>query len=257
MYLLKRSALVAAAVAGLTLAIAAPASAHVTVNPGTATPGGFTKATFRVPNESDTASTTKLEINLPPIASVSIKPVAGWTAAPVTAKLAKPLEAHGTQIGEAITKITWTAQAGSEIKPGTFQEFDVSLGPLPESGQLVFKTLQTYSDGTVVRWIEEPTTDGTEPERPAPVLKLVAAPAANAPAAATTTAAVAAAPADDSNSSSNGLGIAGVAAGVLALLLAAAAFVRAGRRPAAVTAPAASGGAAKGDEAEKESASRS
>src|ERR1700754_2391152 len=215
MYLLKRSALVAVAVAGLTLAIAAPASAHVTVNPGTATPGGFTKATFRVPNESDTASTTKLEVNLPPIASVSIKPVAGWTAAPVTTKLDKPLDAHGTQISEAITKITWTAQAGSEIKPGTFQEFDVSLGPLPESGQLVFKTLQTYSDGTIVRWIEEPTTDGTEPERPAPVLKLVAAPAT----AATTAAVVAAAPADNSNSSSNGLGIAGLAAGILALLL--------------------------------------
>jgi uncharacterized protein YcnI len=251
MYLLKRSALVAAAVAGLTLAVAAPASAHVTVNPGTATPGGFTKATFRVPNESDTASTTKLEINLPPIASVSIKPVAGWTAAPIKTKLDKPLEAHGTQISEAITKITWTAQAGSEIKPGTFQEFDVSLGPLPESGQLVFKTLQTYSDGTIVRWIEEPTTDGTEPERPAPVLKLVAAPAANAPAAAPPAAA------DDSDNSSNGLGIAGLVAGVLALLLAAAAYARSGRRPAAATAPATSGSAAKGDEAEKESATRS
>jgi uncharacterized protein YcnI len=254
MYLLKRSALVAAAVAGLTLAIAAPASAHVTVNPGTATPGGFTKATFRVPNESDTDSTTKLEVNLPPIASVSIKPVAGWTAVPLKTKLDKPLEAHGTQINEAVTKITWTAQAGSEIKPGNFQEFDVSLGPLPESGQLVFKTLQTYSDGTIVRWIEEPTTDGTEPERPAPVLKLVAATAADAPAAAVP---AAAAPADDSSNSSNGLGIAGLAAGVLALLLAAAAYARAGRRPSAAAATTGSGSAPKGDEAERESATRS
>ena len=246
---LKRSALVAATVAGLTLAVAAPAAAHVTVNPNTATPGGFTKATFRVPNESDTASTTKLEVNLPPVASVSLKPVAGWNATPVKTKLDKPLEAHGTQITEAITKITWTAQAGSEIKPGTFQEFDVSLGPLPESGQLVFKTLQTYSDGTIVRWIEEPTADGTEPEHPAPVLKLATAPAAGAPAAAPP---AAAAPADDSSSSSDGLGIAGLAAGILALLLAAAAYARSGRRPAAASTP-----ASTGDEAEKESAARS
>jgi uncharacterized protein YcnI len=247
---LKRAAVVAATVAGLTLAVAGPAAAHVTVNPSTATPGGFTKATFRVPNESDTASTTKLELNLPPVASVSLKPVAGWAAAPVKTKLDKPLEAHGTQITEAITKITWTAQPGSEIKPGTFQEFDVSLGPLPESGQLVFKALQTYSDGTIVRWIDEPTTDGTEPENPAPVLKLVAAPAANAPAAAQP-AAVAAA--DDSSSSSTGLGIAGLAAGILALLIAAAAYARSGRRPEAATgAP-----AAAGEETERESASRS
>ncbi|NMO51566.1 YcnI family protein [Actinoplanes sp. TBRC 11911] len=245
---LKRTALVAATVAGLTLAVAAPAAAHVTVNPSTAAPGGFTKATFRVPNESDTASTTKLELNLPPIAFVSLKPVAGWAATPVKTKLDKPLEAHGSQITEAITKITWTAQPGSEIKPGTFQEFDVSLGPLPESGQLVFKALQTYSDGAVVRWIDEPTTDGTEPEHPAPVLKLAAAPAADAPAAVQPAAAPAA---DDSGSSSNGLGIAGLAAGILALLIAAAAYARAGRRPAAVT------GASAAEEAEKESATRS
>ena len=48
--LIKRSVLVAAVAGGLTLALAVPASAHVTVNPNTATPGGYTKVTFRVPN---------------------------------------------------------------------------------------------------------------------------------------------------------------------------------------------------------------
>ena len=65
MSLFKRSALVAAVVGGLTLALAAPASAHVTVNPNTATPGSYSKVTFRVPNEKDSANTTKLEVNLP------------------------------------------------------------------------------------------------------------------------------------------------------------------------------------------------
>ncbi|MEU4240143.1 YcnI family protein [Actinoplanes sp. NPDC026619] len=232
MSLLKRSALVAAVVGGLTLALAAPASAHVTVNPNTATPGGYTKVTFRVPTESDTAATTKVEVNLPadhPIASVSLKPLPGWTATAEKSKLATPIKVHDSDVTEAVTKITWTAQAGSEVKPGQFQEFDVSLGPLPDSGQLIFKALQTYSDGTVVRWIDEPTTDGSEPEHPAPVLKLAAA---AAPAAVT-----AAAPASTSDESDgpDAVGIAGLVAGLLALVLALLAYQRAGRKPAGTT----------------------
>jgi uncharacterized protein YcnI len=227
MSLLKRASVVLAA-AGIVLAVAAPADAHVTVNPNTATPGGYTKVTFRVPNETDNADTTKLEVAFPadqPIASVSVKPQPGWTATPTTSKLATPIKSHDHDITEAVSRIVWTADAGSAIKPGQFQEFDVSLGPLPASGQLVFKALQTYSDGTVVRWIDEPAADGTEPEHPAPVLKLAAA-AAAAPAA---TQAPAAAPA---SSGTRTLGVIGLIAGVLALLLAAGAFIRAGRRPA-------------------------
>ncbi|MET0418687.1 MAG: YcnI family protein, partial [Actinoplanes sp.] len=230
MSLLKRSALVAVTVAGLTLALAAPAAAHVTVNPSTAAPGGYTKVTFRVPNESDTDSTTKVEINLPadaPVASVSVKPVPGWDVVAVKSKLATPLEAHGTQITEAVSKITWTAQPAAVIKAGQFQEFDVSMGPLPESGQMIFKALQTYSDGTVVRWIDEPTTDGTEPESPAPVLKLAAG--GDAPATGVTAATEPAAePASDGP---DAFGIAGLIAGVLALILGLLANAKASRRP--------------------------
>src|SRR5690349_585584 len=101
MPLFKRSAVVGATVAGILLAAAAPAAAHVSVNPDTATAGGYSKVTFRVPNESDSESTTKVEVNLPaeqPIASVSVKPITGWDVATTVSKLAKPLEAHGTQI---------------------------------------------------------------------------------------------------------------------------------------------------------------
>jgi uncharacterized protein YcnI len=237
MSLLKRATVVTA-VAGLLLAAAAPASAHVTVNPSTAAPGGYAKVTFRVPNETDNADTTKLEVAFPadqPIASVSVKPIPGWTATPTKSKLATPIKAHDHEITEAVSRIVWTADPAAAVKPGQFQEFDVSLGPLPASGQLIFKALQTYSDGTVVRWIDEPTSDGTEPEHPAPVLKLAAAPAAPTPAA---TPAAAAAPAP---SGTRAPGVLGLIAGILALLLAAAAFFRAGRRPAA---PAAASSAA-------------
>ena len=238
--LLKRSATVAAAVAVLTLALATPASAHVTVNPNTATQGGYAKVTFRVPNETDNTDTTKLEVNLPtttPFASVSVKPLPGWTAVAEKSTLATPVTVHDRQITEAVSKITWTAAAGSAIKPGQFQEFDVSLGPLPEVNQVVFKALQTYSDGTIVRWIDEPTTDGSEPEHPAPVLTLT--PATESAAPIVTTAAA-------TSESGNGTpyGIAGIVLGLAALVLGLLAYRRSGS-PAAPTAPAAAAAPAK------------
>ena len=48
---------------------------------------------------------------------------------------------------------------------------------------MIFKALQTYSDGEISRWIDEPVEGGEEPEHPAPVLKLAKAADAAAPAA--------------------------------------------------------------------------
>jgi uncharacterized protein YcnI len=206
--------------------------------------------TFKVPNESDDASTTKLEVNLPadaPVASVSLRPVPGWTAVAEKSKLATPLEAHGTPITEAVTKITWTAaSADAGVQPGQFQTFDVSMGPLPTSEQMVFKSLQTYSDGTIVRWIDEPSTDGTEPESPAPVLKLTAAGATDAPAAATgPTASAQAATKDSGDRSGTAYGIAGIVLGLAGLVLGLLAYRRSGRNaPAAAEAATVSAGKA-------------
>jgi Domain of unkown function (DUF1775) len=60
------------------------------------------------------------------------------------------------------------------IQPGQFDEFEVSVGPLPDDAdQILFPTLQTYQGGEVVRWIDEPLPSGEEPEHPAPALTLV------------------------------------------------------------------------------------
>ncbi|WP_411575979.1 YcnI family protein [Streptomyces mutabilis] len=170
----------AGAVSGIAvLALSAPAFAHVSVQPeGTAAKGGYATVGFKVPNERDNASTTKLEINFPtdhPLASVMPQPVPGWKAEVTKSKLDKPLESHGKQLTEAVTKVTWTAD-GEGIKPGFFQKFPVSLGALPEdTDHLVFKAIQTYSNKEVVRWIEVPQEGQEEPETPAPVLELSAA----------------------------------------------------------------------------------
>ncbi|MFD3914546.1 YcnI family protein [Streptomyces sp. NPDC058603] len=161
------------------LLLAGPAAAHVSVQPqGEAAKGGYATINFKVPNERDDASTTKVEVNFPddhPLASVLPQPVPGWKIDVARTKLAKPLEMHGNTITEAVSKVTWTAD-GSKIGPGQFQQFPLSVGQLPEDAdQLVFKAIQTYDNKEIVRWIEEPKEDGTEPLSPAPVLKLTAA----------------------------------------------------------------------------------
>ncbi|MBY8872452.1 YcnI family protein [Micromonospora sp. PLK6-60] len=223
-----------AAVGAAVFGLAGAASAHVTVNPKEATQGGYGRLAFRVPNESDTASTVKVEVNLPenaPVASVSTMPVQGWTVAVEKRKVDPPVKVHGSEVSEVVAKLTWTAtSAQTGVKPGEFQEFPVSMGPLPETDTMVFKTVQTYSDGNVSRWIEEPAAGGEEPENPAPVLTLTAAAPASPSAGAAPPAAAANEADDDADDDSSGLavglGVAGLVAGLAGLALGGLAFAR-------------------------------
>ncbi|MEU1409247.1 YcnI family protein [Streptomyces sp. NPDC005728] len=172
---LRRAAVVAALTAAGLLAAAGVASAHVTVHPESYAKGATDGVlTFRVPNEEDNASTTKVQVFLPtdhPVLGVLVHPQDGWTAKVTTTKLTTPVKTDDGTITEAASQITFT---GGKIGAGQYEDFDVAFGQLPDNtGQLTFKTLQTYSDGKVVRWIEEPAGD-EEPENPAPVLKLTA-----------------------------------------------------------------------------------
>ncbi|MFH8793885.1 YcnI family protein [Streptomyces sp. NPDC017941] len=177
---LTRVSVVAGTAASAVLLLSAvPAFAHVSVTAeGVAAKGGYATVNFKVPNERDDASTTKLEVTFPadqPLASVMTQPVPGWKAKVTKTKLKKPLEIHGEKIDEAVSKVTWTAD-GKGIEPGTFQKFPLSVGQLPEDAdQMVFKALQTYSNKEVVRWIEPQQKGAEEPDFPAPALALSAA----------------------------------------------------------------------------------
>jgi Domain of unkown function (DUF1775) len=107
-------ALLALATAGaLGLALPAPASAHVTVRADDAAPGAWSKLTFRVPNESDTAGTVGLTVNVPtdtPFAFVGVKPHVGWDVEVTRESLDEPVEAGSYTLDEVVTAITWTAQ---------------------------------------------------------------------------------------------------------------------------------------------------
>ncbi|MFE9426580.1 YcnI family protein [Kitasatospora sp. NPDC006697] len=227
-----RAAVASVLAAGAVLLAALPAAAHVTVQPSSVAADATDQTfAFRVPNEQDGASTTKVEIDLPsdtPIPSALVAPVPGWTDQIQTAKLATPIHTDDGDITEVVSQIVWT---GGQIAPGHYQDFTVDFGALPTgTDKVVFKALQTYSDGSVVRWIDVPKDGQPEPQHPAPVLHLTAAAdsaASKAPSAAAS-AAGASAPAAaaavpvavakddaDSDGTARVLGVVGIAVGAL------------------------------------------
>jgi uncharacterized protein YcnI len=178
---LVRVAVVVLAALVAVLASAGLASAHVSVSSPDAAAGGYGKVVFRVPNESDTASTVKIRIQIPakpPLASVSVQPVPGWTATTTKAPVNPPVtDDDGNKISEAVSVVEFDATAGG-IGPGQFQEFALSGGPFPKAASLAFPVVQSYSDGSEAAWID-PTVEGqAEPGHPAPVLSLTAGTAA-------------------------------------------------------------------------------
>ena len=142
--------------AGLLVAVSAPlaASAHVTLDDNTADAGDYAMLTFKVPNESATAGTNKVELHLPsdtPFDYVAYVPTPGWNATVTD------------------DSVTWT---GGTITDGQLQLFTVSLGPVPDVDSVTLPVTQTYDDGTVVEW-------NGEGDEPAPILYVNAEPEAD------------------------------------------------------------------------------
>jgi len=226
--------------AGL-VALAGTAYAHVTITPGSAPQGSTAELTFKVPDEESAAATVQVQVQVPtdhPIAQFLVKPVPGWTVTVQTVTLPKPVVTDDGSFSTAVSEVTWS---GGKILPGQYQDFSVSADPLPTGvGQLVFKAIQTYSNGDVVRWIDLPQAGQPEPEHPAPALTLTPA-GGNSTAAADGQGAAPAASGGGTGSSTGSstgsgtgttalaLGAAGLAAGLLGLAAGGTAWLR-GRR---------------------------
>lgn len=159
---IRRASILAGATSLALVVGAGAASAHVTVVAPDAAQGGYSVLTFRVPTESDTAATSSLTVELPELNSARTQPMPGWSST---------VEKNGDGLA---TAVTWTADPGAEVGPGEFQQFLLSAGPLPEEDSVSFPATQTYDDGDVVEWTQEPASDGSEPDYPAPALTLTA-----------------------------------------------------------------------------------
>ncbi|MFI7355876.1 DUF1775 domain-containing protein [Streptomyces avidinii] len=149
------AAVVAVAAVGVA---AGPASAHaeVTASDPRALAENVTLS-FTSEAESDTAGIAELRVVLPK----GIAPDA------VTLKDApKEWKLTATPDGYAI--------GGPALATGTDAAYSITVRQLPDEKSLAFKTLETYGDGQISRWIEVPTS-GEKVDNPAPLLELKAA----------------------------------------------------------------------------------
>ena len=209
-------------VATVVLGWAGVATAHVTVDPPSAPQGGTVKLSFLAPNEEPPATVTELQIFFPvppqtPIPTVTVEPKPGWTFHLTNLHLAKPIVTDDGNIAEIVSEIDWKANnAAAAIGPNEFGEFTIDADGLPDHGdQVVFKALQTYSNGQTVRWIDPETPGQPEPEHPTPILQLTN-PNASSGTAPPSTAATAASSTNDDTA--RGIAIAALIVGVIALL---------------------------------------
>jgi uncharacterized protein YcnI len=179
----RRSTLLACAASALVLAPVA--AAHVEISPDKVPANSDALLTIQVPTERN-VPTVKLEIKLPPgLQEVTVQAKPGWTSS--------------NQKGV----VTWS---GGKIAPGQFDEFGVITHvPNTPGKEFVFPALQTYANGKVVRWIGTPSSD-----TPAPRVTLEAASTSTTTPASTDSG-------SDHDKLALGFGIAGLAAGLLAL----------------------------------------
>ena len=232
---LKVAAIGAATATLMTFGLGA-ATAHVTATPDAPAEGASTQVTFRVPSESQTATTTKIKVDLPtatPFTSVRVKPVPGWTAEVLRGTLPQPVTVNGATITEAPLSVSWTANdASSQLTIDQYQLFSVYVGRLPMAGTTVMLPVaQSYSDGSVRNW-DDPVVEGQgEPEDPAPSFVTTAATSAQHGHSNTVTADQANETVASVNSAAptSGLVWAALAAGLLGLAAGSAAFFHAGR----------------------------
>jgi periplasmic copper chaperone A len=174
--LVRRIAIVFAAAGIALVAAAAPAWAHVKVEPESAPKGSDAVLAFVVPNEKDDATTNKVVVQFPtdhPIAEAQTEAIPGWTAEVATSKVTTPISTDNGEVNVAVKSVTWTA-TGAGIAAENFQEFRISVGLPGDADSLTFPTTQTYSDGSTVNWVQVTPPGGPEPDDPAPVLTLTA-----------------------------------------------------------------------------------
>jgi periplasmic copper chaperone A len=226
-----------------TAVLLAPASAqaHISLHPNTIPAGAFATLDVRVPGEQEGAYIKKVDVLFPQgFTGVDYENVAGWSAKVIETKLTTPIKEDGETIDAEVSQIVWTWGGPlGKVGNGQFIQFPLSLAiPGDATGKaLEFRTVETYSNGQVVHWIDPSLTA----EHPSPRINVTAkggaiqdvagdeaGPEAGQAAAGSSTPTPAAA-ISTSGGASKGLGITALILGALGLLTGFAALAMARR----------------------------
>jgi uncharacterized protein YcnI len=223
-------------------ALIAPASAqaHISLHPNTIPAGAFATLGVRVPGEQEGAYVKKVDVLFPQgFTGVDYENVPGWSTKVIEVKLATPIKEDGETIDTEVSQIiwTWTGPLG-RVNNGQFINFPLSLAiPQEAAGKaLEFRTVQTYSNGQIIHWIDPSLSS----EHPSPRINITAKggviedvagdeagpEAGQAAASQSTPAPIQAVAKSTSGTASEGLGIAALVLGALGLLAGLAALAR-------------------------------
>jgi len=168
--------LFAAALVSATLALAGPASAHVTLDLREATVGAPVRIAFRVPHGCAGSPMVALRIRVPDgVIAVKPMPKPGWQVETVKGKYDQAYPYfHGATLTEGVREIAWR---GGKLPDEYYDEFVISgflAGNLEPGKKLYFPAVQECETG-VARWIEIPAAGKSTDDykEPAPGLTLL------------------------------------------------------------------------------------
>jgi uncharacterized protein YcnI len=169
-----RSKTIAGLVVAGALLAPAGAQAHISIHPNTVPAGAFATLDVRVPGEQEGAYVKKVDVLFPAgFTGVDYENVPGWSVRVIESRLAKPIVQDGESIDTDVSQIvwTWTGPLG-KVADGQFVELPLSVA-VPDDASaraLEFRTVQTYSNGQVVHWIDP----SLQAEHPSPRINVIA-----------------------------------------------------------------------------------
>lgn len=161
--------------AALLLALAAPAAAHVSIDPPQAGPNATQRVALRVPHGCAGQPTTAIEVTLPAgITTARPMPKSGWELAIEMRALDRPVAGGHGLVREAPSRITW---AGGNLPDRHYEEFVMLIRTPDLPGEtLAFPVAQLCAGGARHDWVELPTAETPRPRSPAAMLRLRSTP---------------------------------------------------------------------------------
>jgi uncharacterized protein YcnI len=144
------------------LFFSATVSAHVVVSPKEVLTTQRTTFAVSVPNESDTSAVVGVRLVIPEgLDSVTPFAKAGWTIEMVK---------NGEGEEAIVSEIIWTS-AGGSVPVSLKDEFQFGAKAPKDKSELQWKAYETYADGTVSAWDQEPSE--AEDNKPYSVTRVV------------------------------------------------------------------------------------
>ncbi|MET8067365.1 YcnI family protein, partial [Micromonospora sp. NPDC005313] len=145
------------------------AGVTVTASPAQVRQGDAIELSVLVPADRPGTRTTRIELTMPadaPIGEVYPLSVPDWAPTITTRTLDQPVPGmHAAELNQVTHSVSWLRMPGTGTGPA---RLPLGMGPMPATDRLTFTVVQTYDDGTVVRW-----ADPAGGAHPAPALDLL------------------------------------------------------------------------------------